>query len=392
MAKRVARLVLAGEAVLALAGCSGGDGVATLGGKGKGKEQTQADGARAMVKCLQDGGVAAELDDETWGEGQASFNVETDKAYAIGYGDGSSQFYAGDGVETAAEFEAAEKRLNELVAKYDPSAAGMSVDGDGVISMETGEGGGVNEDTGEAIEAEPAATAAPAAPAASPTSGEASGAESDDEGEVVEEEDIPDVPPYLIVGEDDHSELFATCLEESGYTQPEYKIDPAEEIKEKQASLEATNKWIGCARENGYPDMADPAPPKADEYQTQPMAILPADITEADLRALLKACPNFDVEDHKAADLETIEVLKKDPNMSDSETMKFYEELAKKHPGSIDPQIGFDAPGFNGNMGGAAGMPEDAEFERLSKLQEVLYEAMSAYYEEMAPKFQEIEG
>ncbi|MDR3359634.1 MAG: hypothetical protein LBO20_03090 [Bifidobacteriaceae bacterium] len=391
MAKRVARLMLAGVAALALAGCGGGDGVATLGNKGKGKEQTQADGARAMVKCLQDGGVETELNDDGWGEGQASFSLTTDKAYAIGYGDGSAEFYAGDGVETEAEFEAAEKRLNELISKYDPSV--NQPEGEGAaFNFSGGSRGGVAVEAGEA---EPAASEPAAAPPttdaqADEDAGEGLEAKEDEESP---EEDIPDAAPYLIIGDDDRTELFVTCLEESGYTQPEYHTDPAEEIKDKQASLEATNKWIACAREHGFPDTADPAPAKADEYQTRPMALLPGDITEPELRALLKECPNFDVEDHKAADLEVIEAVKKDPKMSDSASTKLYEELTKKHPGMIDPQIGFDAPGFDGKMvTGEFSEDSEAEFDRLSKLQEILYEAMNAYYEEMAPKFEEIAG
>lgn len=46
-----------------------------------------------------------------------------------------------------------------------------------------------------------------------------------------------------------------------------------------------------CARENGFPEPADPAPPVADGRMTTPTAVRPADTAPEELDELLVECP-----------------------------------------------------------------------------------------------------
>jgi hypothetical protein len=136
----------------------------------------------------------------------------------------------------------------------------------------------------------------------------------------------------LIVGATDHTETFRACVEESGYTEPVFQADPAEEIKEKQAILSVTVAWAKCARENGYPDLADPLPAVADQWVTTPTAVLPAETTPEDLAGLLAECP---------ADAES----------------EYYDG------GPVSAEIGFDVPGFRGDFretadGDSVGAPQ----------------------------------
>jgi hypothetical protein len=162
------------------------------------------------------------------------------------------------------------------------------------------------------------------------------------------EPDAAESPPaFLIVGDADHTELLQGCIKETGYVEPVFYADPAEELKEKQATLEATLAWIECARQNGYPDIRDPAAPVADQRITTPTAVLPLETTTQDLERLLSECP-ADVGD---ASLDGI---------------------------IVSAEIGFDAPGFRGDLS------EDAEIEpetadRLVALQNIIAESVSAH-------------
>jgi hypothetical protein len=266
--------------------------------------------------------------------------------------------------------------LNELIAKYDPSVLNQYAESSGGTVVYGSSGSAVAEPTeaSEAAEEEPAEepSTAATAPEESPEPGDA-----EETGEPEEEFEQP--PPYLIVGDTDHTEAYVKCLKTTGFTQPEYKPDPKEELKEKQRTLEATTDWLTCARENGYPNLKDPPAPKADEYQTQPMALLPADITEAELRALLATCPNFDAEDMAAGAKEAENLFTDD--MGYTESMKLYDELIEKYPGMIQPSLGFDAPGFNGDWSTVTEETmEGPDYERLSKLQMVLQEPIDEFY------------
>ncbi|MDR0594361.1 MAG: hypothetical protein LBG60_14150, partial [Bifidobacteriaceae bacterium] len=100
---------------------------------------------------------------------------------------------------------------------------------------------------------------------------------------------------YLIVGTTDQTEPYFECLDRTGYEPSTYSGDPADELKAKQRVAQATVKWAECARQNGYPDLKDPdAPTTGDD--SWPAAVLPGDITTAELNRLLDSCPNYDVE------------------------------------------------------------------------------------------------
>ncbi|MDR1441104.1 MAG: hypothetical protein LBJ02_01715 [Bifidobacteriaceae bacterium] len=329
-------------AAFTLTGCDSGKGVASLDdGKGSSnKKTTQAERARDMAKCLQKDGI--EVSTYEVGTDEAELSFDGDDAYIVHVKGGGWQSGYGEAA-TDAESEEVMGRLNKLASKYDPSLA----------ELENSEGGpaAVVEETGEFVD---------------------------------------DVPSYLIIEDRDHTEAFTKCLEQTGYTEAEWQIDPAQEIAIKQLMVDPTIKWIKCARQNGYPNMKDPAPLVADQMATSPTAVLPGDITEDALRALLVACPNFDEQAHEAADKEMTDA--EDSNMGFAEMIKIQEEIVKKYPGSIDPNIGFDVPGWDGTLDGMDYGDEDnndAEWERMLSLQEIVNAPSNAYYERIFQEYEE---
>ncbi|MDR2374075.1 MAG: hypothetical protein LBD77_08285 [Bifidobacteriaceae bacterium] len=324
-------LVLA--AGLALTGCDSGSDVATLDGKGGGgaaamtAEEEQAANAKKLSACLEDAGIPIDTWDQE--DGQVWVDIASEEAYAANWGpEWGSNWYAGNSAETEAAMEAALAALAPLVEPYDKSAA------EGLAG------------TGDAL----------STPAVAGSSDE-----------------YVETPRYLIIGQVDHTEDFVKCLDESGYTQPVWKQDPAEELKYKQATAKVTAEWAACARDNGYPNVKDPDPPVADEWSTQPTAVLPADITTDQLRALLAVCPNFDAEKQKAYD-EAVAAM--DENASEEDWEKLYEEFDIN-----EPAIGFDLPGLDGQ--GWEGIEEldEATLARYDELSQILYEQANAYWE-----------
>jgi hypothetical protein len=100
----------------------------------------------------------------------------------------------------------------------------------------------------------------------------------------------------LIVDGVDHSDIYAACLDESEYDEnavyAAVDYSPMAELEPLyQLMIDASNEWAKCARENGFPTTKDAVMPKG---EGQPMALLPASITEVELRELLAVCPNFD--------------------------------------------------------------------------------------------------
>ncbi|MDR1393439.1 MAG: hypothetical protein LBJ62_05675 [Bifidobacteriaceae bacterium] len=202
------------------------------------------------------------------------------------------------------------------------------------------------------------------------------------------------VPAFLIIGDQDHTKVFRECLASTGYTPPVWGVmTPAEELEEKQERLEATTNWIICARDNGYPDLKDPPAPKADNWDTQPMALLPRATTEAELMALLAACPNFNEEQSKAG-LDELKAAGYD-DLPSKEANELWDKTAAKYPGMISPSIGFDRAGFDGDL--TWSQAEDLsdaseerlrqdreETERLQELTEIIGKAeddfLAAYY------------
>ncbi|MDR1441105.1 MAG: hypothetical protein LBJ02_01720 [Bifidobacteriaceae bacterium] len=156
-------------------------------------------------------------------------------------------------------------------------------------------------------------------------------------------------------------------------------LEPAHEMAFKQLELDATVKWINCARKNGYPNMKDPGPLVADQYATKPTAVLPRDITEDAFRALLAACPNFNEQAHEAADKESLVIWEKNGNTlpSREESVRIQQDLAKKYPDSVDPNIGFDVPGWDGTDGELDASTE--ELDRLGTFLGILSDPAWAY-------------
>jgi len=96
----------------------------------------------------------------------------------------------------------------------------------------------------------------------------------------------------LVIDGEDVSEAFDACVKESGYTEPEFQVDPVEDAKQRQLDASAGAKWAACAREHGYPNIKDPVPGKPeDDY---PTVVLPFSMTEEALEALVAECPTFD--------------------------------------------------------------------------------------------------
>jgi hypothetical protein len=176
--------------------------------------------------------------------------------------------------------------------------------------------------------------------------------------DVILEMDQP--TPTLLVGGVDYTEDYVKCRDSTGYEVTRQQADPRLEAVNKQAMASATNNWIACARENGFPGMADVTTPRVDNWTTLPFALLPTNITESELRALIDQCPAFDLE----AQLEWDRAAEDNPELDPI----FF------------PNIGFDAPGFNGDSSAHAPGPDD---DRLRELLEIVYEPQTAYWDSL---------
>ncbi|MDR0489582.1 MAG: hypothetical protein LBG99_09395 [Propionibacteriaceae bacterium] len=170
--------------------------------------------------------------------------------------------------------------------------------------------------------------------------------------------------PRLSINGVDHSEIYAHCLEISGYDEnaaygnDSYMMDPAEA----ERMVRANNEWAACARENGFPGVNDSAMPSKMDGSEWPAILLPGTITPDQLRALLEVCTNFDPELEEARN-------------------KYWEEnpMASSLPDDMlpDPSIQFDfGEGF------AEGPDAQAEEEQMRQMYDILYEKMYEYWEE----------
>jgi hypothetical protein len=345
------RIVLLAVAGWLVAGCTEDTPVASLTTQGAGIEtsasaspapKTQADTARDMVECLQEAKIAARLsgpdEQEGLGADEAVVELETDQAYLMSI-NGQLSLGATDEAQKDAVAD-----LELLAAPY--LAGSQSGDGSANLNLTASQDGAPGTGSG----------AAPPGPA--PES---------------------DAPSFLILGDQDLTEPFVACVNATGYTMPEFAPDPAEELRYKESRLEGTMAWLRCARLNGWPYLADPPAIVADSYATMPSALLPATISPADLRALLQACPSFDTAAHQEADAYRQENF--DDTWSEEEAAAFDDEVRIKFPRSVDPLIGFDAPGFGGGGPDATSdsLPDDVR-AALQELQRILLEAEAAYY------------
>ncbi|MDR3359321.1 MAG: hypothetical protein LBO20_01415, partial [Bifidobacteriaceae bacterium] len=307
----VASAVAAMAAMVGLAGCAGGqdEEVATL-ESGQAPTPTedaiadQARGARDLLACLEQIGVPAEIDDPL-GDGQLYVNLMIEDDYLVSWGEYTNGVPAG-----------ISESMLEMAAKYDPPLL---------------EQFGPN---------------APPSPSEDP--------------------DPSAVPAYLIWGTEDRTQEWRGCLDSSGYTEPVNYPDPEAEVATKEANIKATLPWIACARQNGYPEMKDPLPVKADDWETEPMALLPADISEQQLADLIAACPVVDLEVKAQREAALAEL---GPDAPPDQVAAVWEEFPVE-----GPIIGIDLPGLDGDM--RPGRPTDAPVdERIPKLFNMIREA-----------------
>lgn len=159
----------------------------------------------------------------------------------------------------------------------------------------------------------------------------------------------------LLVDGVDYSADFERCFTESSYSEPDFRLNPAEQERQIQGVLDATNTWIACARENGYPDLSDVAA-SSEDPDYYPNVELPSTITEEALRALLDACPNFDAEAWG--------------EMLDAQSTGTMTEANIP----TDPAISIAQPPESMNGDAAA-------TERWEKLNEILWEKQAEFYE-----------
>ncbi|MDR3360616.1 MAG: hypothetical protein LBO20_08235 [Bifidobacteriaceae bacterium] len=169
------------------------------------------------------------------------------------------------------------------------------------------------------------------------------------------------VSPFLFIGDDDFTEPWVACLDQTGYLEPNVPADPGDELKQKQLWARASAEWAGCARDNGFPTTKDPTAPVADNYETTPTAVLPSTIQPDELRTLLEVCPNFDPD-------------------GDQEITEDEAEAIGGYFGTVDPVIGFDLPGYDGGSSPGSGLVDEAVAARLAELQRVLNEALAEFY------------
>jgi hypothetical protein len=308
---------------------------------GAGAQGTQAERADAMFKCLTEAEVGVTIETAGNGEQRISFGDAVAFEYSLG-GYGTSGGGGGVSATAASDAEALMAKNQELVAKYTGQSPQIELSSPGPDSSDSPGAGGL-----DGASPGPASGASPA-----PTE--------------------PATPPYLVMDGIDYSPDWSRCLTESGYTEPEFLVDPAVELAEKQRAFEGTLEWIKCARQNGYPDMADPLPAKVDRFATTPTAVLPVNTSEAELRALLAQCPAFD-EEAFIAQMEAVEALGDHP---DGDLLQ--ETILANQPPRIE--IGFDVPGWDGTTT-PIDLPQ-SEWDRLSHLDDVIREAqMEAYAE-----------
>jgi hypothetical protein len=166
-------------------------------------------------------------------------------------------------------------------------------------------------------------------------------------------EGVTPTRPYLIVGAQDHTEAYVRCMADTGYDLPLIAADPGEELQEKQRRTDINNDWANCAREHGFPGIADAPAPVADNWATSPKLLLPLSVGDGVLRSVVEACPPFDKDS-------------RDQGLTDAVAWN-------------DPDIGFDVPGFDGRAR-VAPETDEAVLSRIEELREILDEPFERYY------------
>jgi len=97
--------------------------------------------------------------------------------------------------------------------------------------------------------------------------------------------------PALILNGVDRSEVYSQCIDRTGYEENAANGEIAKDAEQLQLQVTANNVWAGCARENGFPDVADSVMPNSLTDDDWPAIVLPATITEDQIRQLTAVCP-----------------------------------------------------------------------------------------------------
>ncbi|MDR1264905.1 MAG: hypothetical protein LBK42_04890 [Propionibacteriaceae bacterium] len=180
--------------------------------------------------------------------------------------------------------------------------------------------------------------------------------------------------PFLQVDGVDQTATWTACLASSGYDEAQIwaSVDYGPQMDTiYQLTVEASNQWARCARDNGYPAVIDAHMPQTENQY--PTALLPPSITAEQLEQLLTACPAFDPAVEEANEA----LMGDDFNYVDWPPAGY----------QVQPSIGFDFPGLDGdyNTTTDALTPEQqATAERLAELSEILYQAQMEYYNNLA--------
>jgi hypothetical protein len=134
--------------------------------------------------------------------------------------------------------------------------------------------------------------------------------------------------------------------------------------------VESSNEWAKCARENGFPSVIDASMPPVGDAFKDPAALLPASITEDQLRQLLEKCPNFDPSRE-----EKNEELAADPDA-------YIPGQTLPDGFEHQPNVGFDYPDFDceTSRSPSAGSEISETVNRLLHLCDILDEAEISYF------------
>jgi len=191
--------------------------------------------------------------------------------------------------------------------------------------------------------------------------------------------EMPDDPEnwsVLIIDGQNKSASMSECVESTGYDERAVYSSVDNESVEKaydELRLVATNEWVQCVHEHGYPQISDAVMPD-DPLNEDPIALLPTSVTESGLRLLLQLCPNFIVSVEKN-------------NQEIWNRVSLGEVRADPLPIGLkgQPNVGFDYPGFNGDINDTrwpTGVEAEQIRDKLEKLVAILDEPVDAYLSE----------
>jgi hypothetical protein len=175
-----------------------------------------------------------------------------------------------------------------------------------------------------------------------------------DEQQDAMEEAMSGSGPGLVIDGRDYSRQYVACVNQTGYDDelarrpniPDSRTDSRAIARQ----VEVNNQWTQCAREHGFPDIADTTPKWADDES--PTIFIPYTMNPDQLRQLLNFCPNFDPDKHKAWD----ELVRSTPRTPITELPDF----------DPDPSITLDRVEI-------AGLSQ-ADFDRMQQLYDLIAE------------------